>query len=61
MVYLRVAHVDKQLDEEVNDCDLFRFSTLDRAIQYIKNENIEEFILSDFVADYEPEDHTMIF
>jgi len=52
MVYLKVAH---------NDCDIFSFSTLHRAVRYIHEENITEYILSDIPFEEFPlNDYTYI-
>lgn len=55
MIYMKVAHVDD------NDCDIFSFSSLDRAVKYIYEEHISEFILSDIIFEEFPEgDYTYI-
>lgn len=50
MIYLKVAHTND------NDADYFKFSKLGDAINYIVDEEIYEYVLSDIRFEEMPED-----
>ena len=53
--YLKVAHVDD------NDCDLYSFSDVRYAAQYILDESLVKFMLSDCLDDeFLDSDYTFI-
>jgi len=50
MIYLEIEHT------EDDDFDLFTFETLDRAVQYIKDNNEVDWNLSDRISEHFTED-----
>lgn len=55
MIYLKIAHVDD------NDCDVFSFSTIHRAVRYLLDNNESEWIMSDIpFEEFQLSDYTYI-
>ena len=55
MIYLKVAHVDDE------DADYFKFTTLQRAIDFIEVNSESEWVMSDIMfEEMPPNDYTLI-
>lgn len=54
MIYLSVKHTNDE------DEDLFSFSSIERAVEYIKKEDLYEWFMSDTVVFYMENDYTYI-
>ncbi len=55
MVYLQVEHTND------NDCDLFKFDDVFTAYRYIKTEELERWMLTDYpMGPFNDNDHTYI-
>lgn len=54
MIYLSVKHTNDE------DEDLFSFSSIEKAVKYIEEENLVEWFMSDTIVFYMEDDYTYI-